>query len=101
MPFFVLSAVRALAILTIFSVTVSGCSTHSWNRKLPQSPRLGVEKGIWRFPTPQAPIPPESDRTPETPASEQEPNRERSKQRVRMPKPYAATGSNGNVGART
>lgn len=82
--------VRVSVLLLLFGIATTGCSQSAWNSEVPHSPLLGIENGIWRFPTPH---PPPSAESAPSAAPATEPSL-RPRRRMRMPKPYAEKPAN-------
>jgi hypothetical protein len=78
--------VRVSVLLALFALGTTGCSQSTWNSEIPHSPLLGIENGIWSFPTPRPP--PSADAAPSASPSS-EPSLGRRRRTIRMPKPYA------------
>lgn len=92
------SVVRALALVGLIALAVTtGCSANNYGGGgISRTPSLGIQNGIWRFPTPRA-VPAASSERPagsatETPGSSSaEPASTKPPRRQRVPRPFAAT----------
>jgi hypothetical protein len=78
-------------------IATTGCSANNWNGVgMSRAPSLGIQNGIWRFPTPRA-VPAASSERPERGATEApgsssaEPGQQPAPRRLRVPRPIASS----------